>query len=176
MSGRRWGLRKLGSLLSAPAPSDGGTDRRPELPQPLSPAAREAIDAAREEARMLGHHTVGTEHLLLALTRNTASGACNVMERMGAAPAGVRAEILDAMVAGTAQASGRLPFTPRARLAVELSHRASIRIGASHTGTEHLLIGLAAEREGIAARALRNSGIVARSLENQVALDLDGQA
>lgn len=176
MSGRHWALRKLGRLLSAPTPAEASPGRGPELLQPLSSGAREALHAAAEEARMLGHQTVGTEHLLLALTRNTASGACNVMERMGATPAGVRANVLAAIVAGPVPASGRLALTPRARLAVELSHRASTRIGASHTGTEHLLIGLAAEGEGIAARALRQSGIVARNVENQVVLDLDGPA
>jgi hypothetical protein len=160
---------------SAPASVDATPGGSPELFERLSCAGRDTLDAAQEEARILGHRTVGTEHLLLALTRNPESGACKVMERMGATPAGVRAEVVDAVVTGPAPSSGPLAFTPRARLAVELAHRASFRIGASRTGTEHLLIGLAAEREGIAARALSKSGIIARTAEHQVIIDLDGK-
>ena len=160
---------------SAPASVDATPGGSPELFERLSCAGRDTLDAAQEEARILGHRTVGTEHLLLALTRNAESGACKVMERMGATPAAVRAEVVDAIVTGPAPTSGRLAFTPRARLAVELAHRASFRIGVPRTGTEHLLIGLAAEREGIAARALSKSGIVARTAENQVIIDLDGK-
>lgn len=160
---------------SGPALVDAAPDGRPELFERLSCAGRVTLDAAQEEARILGHRTVGTEHILLALTRNPESGACKVMERMGATPAGVRAEVAAAIVTGPAPTSGPLVFTPRARLAVELAHRAAFRIGVPRTGTEHLLIGLAAEREGIAAKALFKSGIVARTVEHQVIIDLDGK-
>jgi hypothetical protein len=168
--------------VESPTPPDSGSAAvagpgdagRPKLFERLSCAGRDTLDAAQEEARILGHRTVGTEHLLLALTRNAESGACKVMERMGATPATVRADVLSAIVSGATQASGRLAFTPRARLAVELAHRASERIGVPQTGTEHLLIGLAAEGEGIAAQALCKSGIVARTAETQVTVDLDG--
>lgn len=150
-------------------------DERPDLRERLSPAGLDTLEVAQAEARFLGHRRVGTEHLLLALTRNAESGACTVMERMGATPARVRADVLSAIVTGAAPISGPLAFTPRARLAVELAHRASARIGVPRTGTEHLLIGLAAEGEGIAAKALHKSGILARTAENQVTADLDGK-
>lgn len=161
-----------------PSPSaslNAAQDRRAELFERLSLAGQEALHAAQKEASALGHRSVGTEHVLLALTRQAESGACKVMERMGANPAKVRADVLNAVVAGAGPASGVLAFTPRARLAVELAHRAAGRIGVSQTGTEHLLIGLAAEAEGIAAKALHKSGIVPRTAENQVTADLDGK-
>lgn len=168
-------LRDLGRDPGAPAPADATPGGSPELFGRLSYAGRGILDAAQEEARALGHRTVGTEHLLLALTRDAGSGACKVMERMGATAVGVRAEVVGAIIPGPAPTSGRLVFAPRARLAVELAHRASLRLGVSLTCTEHLLIGLAAEKEGIAAKALYRSGIVARTAENQVISDLDGR-
>jgi ATP-dependent Clp protease ATP-binding subunit ClpC len=168
-----WGNRQQ---IPQASPSVSVTpDGRPGLLERLSAAGRETLDAAQEMARTLGHRTVGTEHLLLALTSNAESGAHKVMERMGTTPAKLRADVLGALVIGAAPTPGRLAFTPRARLAVELAHRASARIGVPQTGTEHLLIGLAAEGEGIAAKALQQSGICARTAENQVTADLDGK-
>jgi hypothetical protein len=161
-------------ILSSSASLDAARDRRTELFERLSLAGQDALNAAQEEASALGHRSVGTEHLLLALTRQSESGACKVMERMGVNPARVRADVLNAVVPGAGPTSGVLAFTPRARLAVELAHRAAARIDVSQTGTEHLLIGLAAEAEGIAAKALHKSGIVLRTAENQVTADLDG--
>jgi hypothetical protein len=176
---RRLGAQPRVNVDGSSAPPYSGsvdTPRPSAVFERLSPAGRDALDVARKEARILGHRTVGTEHLLLALTRNVESGACTVMIRMGATPAKVRADVLNAIVTGPVPtSSGRLAFTPRARLAVELAHRASIRIGVPQTGTEYLLIGLAAEGEGIAAKALFKSGIVARTAENQVIIDLDGK-
>lgn len=167
-------LRHAGNRPPAESPgpsSDGTHDQR----ERLSPGARSALDAAQEEARMLGHRAVGTEHLLLALTRNADSDACGLMKRMGASPAGVRADVLKVVAAGAAPTPDRPALTPRARLAVDLGHRAAIRIGAPYTGPEHLLIGLAAEGEGIAARTLYKSGILARTAEQHAAALLDGK-
>jgi ATP-dependent Clp protease ATP-binding subunit ClpC len=150
-------------------------DGRPDLLERLSPAGLDTLDAAQEAARTLGHRTVGTEHLLLALTSNAESAAGKIMERIGTTPAKVRADVLYALVTGAVPTSGDLAFTPRARLAVELAHRASTRIGVPQTGPEHILIGLAAEGEGIAAKVLHKSGIWARIVENQVTADLDGR-
>jgi ATP-dependent Clp protease ATP-binding subunit ClpC len=150
----------------------------------LTPAGRRVLDAARNEAWALGQSKVGTEHLLLALTRDPESGACRVLEQLGAIPSRVQADVLGSLVSGakSAPATGKIPpagplgLTPRARLAVQLGHRASARIGVPSTAPEHLLIGLAAEAEGVAAKALRNSGITARTAEKRVTSDLDGRA
>lgn len=141
----------------------------------LTPSALQAIVAAGEQATVLRHRAVGTEHLLLALSLDAESGAFRVMQRMGANPETVVADTLRALVPGTASRTDRPAFTPRARLAVELAHRASVRIGVTQTGTEHLLIGLAAEGEGIAAKALNKSGIIARIVESHVTAELDGR-
>jgi ATP-dependent Clp protease ATP-binding subunit ClpA len=140
----------------------------------LTDESRHVLDVARNEARTLGQSRVGTEHLLIALTRSTESRACRVMEQLGTTPPRVRADVLDSLTSGTKSLSGPSALTPRARLAIELGHRAAARIGAPMTAPEHLLIGLAAEGEGIAAKALRKSGIVARTAEKQVISDLDG--
>jgi ATP-dependent Clp protease ATP-binding subunit ClpC len=94
---------------------------------------------------------------------------------LGAVPATVRAEVLHVLVTGPEVEPAALTLTPRARLALELAHRASTRIGVPQTGTEHLLIGLAAESEGIGARTLGKSGISAKAAENQVTANLDGK-
>ena len=150
-------------------------DVNADLLNHLSPEGRHVLDVARIEARNLGHGRVSTEHLLLALTRDPNSGACRVLEQLGTTPARVRMSVLDSLLSGADPDPGALGLTPRARLAVELGHRASARIGVPLTAPEHLLIGLATEREGIAAKTLRKCGITARAAESRVASDLDGR-
>lgn len=146
-----------------------------DLLEHLTPEGHNVLEAAINEAWDLGHGRVGTEHLLLALTRNAESGACRVMEQLGTTPLRIRTDVLNSLTTGAKPSSVPLALTPRARLAVELGHRASARIGVPLTAPEHLLIGLAAEGEGIAAKALQKSGIVARTAENQVTANLDGR-
>lgn len=152
---------------------DAGLTGSPGQLERLSPDALNALVVAREQAIILRHRAVGTEHLLLALSLDSGSGAFQVMQRMGANPDAVRADISRFLVPGTGPASDLTSFTPRARLAIELAHRASARIGVPLTATEHLLIGLASENEGIAAKALNKFGVIARTAENQVTADLD---
>jgi ATP-dependent Clp protease ATP-binding subunit ClpA len=141
----------------------------------LTSSALNGLIAAAEQARTLRHRTVGTEHLLLALALDAESGAFRMMQRMGANPETIVNDTLRALVPGAMPAPDRPALSPRARLAVELANRASARIGVASTGTEHLLIGLAAESEGIAAKALYKSGIVARVAESHVIAELDGK-
>jgi ATP-dependent Clp protease ATP-binding subunit ClpA len=177
------GRNQFGPTVCATGWVKGAPEANAGLFDRLTPEGHHVLDDARYEACALGHHKVGTEHLLLALTRNLESGACRVMEQMRTAPLRVRTDVLGSLACGTEPppavdgkpAPGPLGLTPRARLAVELGHRASARIGAPLTGPEHLLIGLAAEGEGIAAKALRKSGITARTAENRVASDLGGR-
>lgn len=170
-AGLRWPRARRRITESIQTTQETGAD----LHDRLAPEGRLVLDIAQDEARALGHRRVGTEHLLLALTGNAGSGACRVLEQLGTTPLRVRTDVLNSIVTGAAPTSGPLALTPRARLAVELGHRASARIGVALTETEHLLIGLAAEGEGIAAKALHKSGIMARTAEHQVTADLDGR-
>jgi hypothetical protein len=171
------GIHRLFSRLRqrSSSPSAVLPEVKPDLLERLTPTALKALALAHDEAKTLGHRTVGTEHLLLALTRDPELTAYPVLEQLGAAPATIRAEVLAVVVPGRGVGAEVLPCTPRARLALELAHRASTRIGVPQTGTEHLLIGLAAESEGIAARTLRKFGISAKAAEHQVTTNLDGK-
>jgi ATP-dependent Clp protease ATP-binding subunit ClpA len=169
------GIRRLFSRMrqQSSSPSAVLPDVKPDLLERLSPAALKTLSFAQEEARTLGHRHIGTEHLLLALTRDPEFAAYKLLEQMGAVPATVRAQVVQILVTGPEAEPGALTFTPRARLALELAQRASTRIGVTQTGTEHLLIGLAAESEGIGARILGKSGISAKAVEHRVTANLD---
>jgi hypothetical protein len=171
------GIRRLFSRMrqQSSSPSAVLPDVKPDLLERLSPAALKTLSFAQEEARTLGHRHIGTEHLLLALTRDSEFTAYKLLEQMGAVPATVRVQVVQVLVTGPEAEPGAMTLTPRARLALELAHRASTRIGVTQTGTEHLLIGLAAESEGIGARTLGKSGISAKTAEHQVTTNLDGK-
>jgi ATP-dependent Clp protease ATP-binding subunit ClpA len=171
------GIRGLFSRMRQQSSSQSAVQPnvKADLLERLSPAALETLSFAQEEARTLGHRHIGTEHLLLALTRDPEFAAYKLLEQMGAVPATVRGQVVQVLVTGPETESGALTLTPRARLALELAHRASTRIGVPQTGTEHLLIGLAAESEGIGARTLGKSGISAKAAEHQVTTNLDGK-
>jgi ATP-dependent Clp protease ATP-binding subunit ClpA len=171
------GIRRLFSRMrqQSSSPTTVLPDVRPDLLNRLSPAALKTLSFAQEEAKTLGHRHIGTEHLLLALTRDPEFAAYKLLEQMAAVPATVRDQVVQVLVPGPEVGPGALTLTPRARLALELAHRASTRIGVPQTGTEHLLIGLAAESEGIGARTLGKSGISAKAAEHQVTTQLDGK-
>jgi ATP-dependent Clp protease ATP-binding subunit ClpA len=182
------GIRRLFSRMRhSGAPSSNGEPSqqsspaaalpnvKPDLLERLSPAALKTLSFAQEEAKTLGHRHIGTEHLLLALTRDPEFTAYKILEQMDAVPATVRTQVIHVLVTGPEVGPGAMTLTPRARLALELAHRASTRIGVPQTGTEHLLIGLAAESEGIGARTLSKSGISAKAAEHQVTTNLDGK-
>jgi ATP-dependent Clp protease ATP-binding subunit ClpA len=171
------GIRGLFSRMRQQSSSQSAVQPnvKADLLERLSPAALKALSFAQEEAKTLGHRHIGTEHLLLALTCDPECTAYKILEQMGAVPATVRAQVLQVLVTGPEPEPGALTLTPRARLALELAHRAATRIGVFQTGTEHLLIGLAAESEGIGARTLGKSGISARAAEHQVTTNLDGK-
>jgi ATP-dependent Clp protease ATP-binding subunit ClpC len=171
------GIRRLFSRMrqQSSSPTTVLPDVRPDLLNRLSPAALKTLSFAQEEAKTLGHRHIGTEHLLLALTRDPEFAAYKLLEQMAAVPGTVRDQVVQVLVPGPEVGPGALTLTPRARLALELAHRASTRIGVPQTGTEHLLIGLAAESEGIGARTLGKSGISAKAAEHQVTTQLDGK-
>jgi hypothetical protein len=158
-----------------PSPSPVLPDVKPSLLERLTPGALKSLSVAQEEAKSLGHRHIGTEHLLLALTKAPEFTAYRVLEQLGAVPSTVRAQVLQVLETGSGPGleSEALALTPRARLALELAHRASIRINVPETGTEHLLIGLAGESEGIGAKTLGKFSISAKDAEHQVTTNLD---
>lgn len=121
--------------------------------------AATALTLAQVETARLGHPAVGTEHLLLALADGSGSDACRILCELGTSCAAVHAAVEDALTAGAPALAERLHLTPRARVALDIAMRSAARLGAGATSPRHLLYGLAAEREGLAARILRNHGV-----------------
>ncbi len=121
--------------------------------------ARRVVVLAQEEARDLDHNYIGTEHLLLGLCHEGAGVAVDALEALGVSLAAVREQVEVIVGRGGQQPSGHIPFTPRAKKVLELSLRESQQLGHSYIGTEHLLLGLIREGQGVAARVLGNLGV-----------------
>jgi hypothetical protein len=120
--------------------------------------AREVVTVAQEEARGLGHNYIGTEHILLGLLREGDGVAAEVLRERGITLAGARAEVERIIGRGTAAPAGRIPFTPRSKKVLELSLREAKRLRHSYIGTEHILLGLLREGDGVAAEVLAGAG------------------
>jgi ATP-dependent Clp protease ATP-binding subunit ClpA len=128
--------------------------------------ARRAIVTAQEEARELNHNYIGTEHILLALLRrpeappNQEDGVASViLEEFGMSRDGVREEVIDTVGIGKGKAkTGHIPFTPRAKKVLELALREALQLHHTYIGTEHVLLGLIREGEGVAAQIMREHG------------------
>src|SRR5947209_3654087 len=116
--------------------------------------ARRVVVLAQEEARMLNHNYIGTEHLLLGLIHEGEGLAAKALESLGVTLEGVRSQVEDMIGVGTATPQGHIPFTPRAKKVLELSLREALQLGHSYIGTEHILLGLLREGEGVAAQVL----------------------
>jgi ATP-dependent Clp protease ATP-binding subunit ClpC len=121
--------------------------------------ARACIAHAQDEAREHNHNYIGTEHFLLALIRDENTAAADVLIGLGADLGELRAAT-DAIIGSAArEVSGQVPFTPRAKLVLEMSLREALQLGHTHIGTEHLLLGLVREGDGVAARVLTQHGL-----------------
>lgn len=120
--------------------------------------ARRAIALAQDEAQLLGHGYVGTEHLLLGLIHDGEGVAVQALTSLGVAPADVRAQVEAIIGHGQQAPSDQVPFTPRAKKVIELSVREALRLHHENVGTEHLLLGLIREGEGVAAAVLVRLG------------------
>jgi ATP-dependent Clp protease ATP-binding subunit ClpC len=123
--------------------------------------ARQSVVFAQEEARQLGHNYMGTEHLLLGLLREQDSIASRALERLGTGLDTVRAEVESIIGRGGGSPAGHIEFTPRAKKVLELSLREALQLGHNYIGTEHILLGLVREGEGVAAQVLvaRGAGL-----------------
>jgi len=120
--------------------------------------ARRVVVLAQEEARMLSHNYIGTEHILLGLIHEREGVAATTLESMNISLEAVRREIEKIIGQGQATPTGHIPFTPRAKKVLELSLRESLQLGANYIGTEHILLGLIREGEGVAAQVLQKLG------------------
>jgi ATP-dependent Clp protease ATP-binding subunit ClpC len=132
--------------------------------------ARGIVVLGQEEARLLGHDYVGTEHLLLGLTREGEGEAATTLEALGINLEDVRCEV-EAIIDGDRKqlpAHLQIPFTLGAREALNLSLAESVRLGHDHVGTEHLLLGLIREGDGVAARVLTRRGADLARVREQV--------
>jgi ATP-dependent Clp protease ATP-binding subunit ClpC len=120
--------------------------------------ARRVVVLAQEEARMLSHNYIGTEHLLLGLLHEDQGMAAQVLDEMGISLTSVREQVLEIIGSGDSAPSGHIPFTPRAKKVLELSLREALQLGTDYIGTEHLLLGLLREGEGVAPQILVKLG------------------
>jgi len=138
--------------------------------------ARKVIILAKEEARRFNHDYIGTEHILLGLIREGEGVAAAVLQKMGVSLENIRLEIEKLVQPGpTTQIIGDIPFTPRAKKTLELAAEEARSLGHNYIGTEHLLLGLIREGEGIASQVLLNLGLDLNTVRNEV-MELLGSA
>jgi prophage maintenance system killer protein len=137
--------------------------------------ARRVVQLAQEEARLLNHNYVGTEHLLLGLLGEGEGVAAKALASLGISLEAVRAQVEELIGYGQSAPAGHIPFTPRAKKALELSLREALQLGHNYIGTEHLLLGLAHEGEGVAAELLIGFGAGHARLRDQVLQLLTGE-
>ena len=130
--------------------------------------ARRVVVLAQEEARMLNHAHIGTEHLLLGLVHEGQGVAARALEALGISLEAVRREVEEIIGQGERPLSGHIPFTPRAKKVLELSLRESNELGHEYIGTEHILLGLVREGEGVAAQVLVKMGADLDRVRQQV--------
>ncbi|HEY4897982.1 MAG TPA: Clp protease N-terminal domain-containing protein [Solirubrobacteraceae bacterium] len=131
--------------------------------------ARQVVVLAQEEARTLKHNLIGTEHILLGLLREEEGLAARVLESLGITVERVRIEVMQVGAApGEDVASGQIPFTPRAKNVLELALREALSLGHNYIGTEHILLGLVRENEGVAARILLDFDADSEKIRNAV--------
>ncbi len=136
--------------------------------------ARRVVVYAQEEARMLNQNYIGTEHLLLGLIREEDGIAYKALTNLGINLVDVRLQVEDLIGKGVSTQVGHIPFTPRAKKVLELSLREALQLGHSYIGTEHILLGLIREGEGVAARVLLSLGADLEKVRNQVIQLLSG--
>ena len=130
--------------------------------------ARRVVVLAQEEARMLNHNYIGTEHILLGLIHEGEGVAAKGLESLGISLEAVRAQVEEIIGQGQQAPSGHIPFTPRAKKVLELSLREALQLGHNYIGTEHILLGLIHEGEGVAAKGLESLGISLEAVRAQV--------
>jgi ATP-dependent Clp protease ATP-binding subunit ClpC len=136
--------------------------------------ARQVVVLAQDEARALKHNYIGTEHILLGLLREEEGLAARVLESLDITVEEVRAQVARIVGQGDEVTSGQIPFTPRAKKVLELALREALSLGHNYIGTEHILLGLVRENEGVAARILLDFDADAEKIRNEIIRMLSG--
>ncbi|HEX9824141.1 MAG TPA: ATP-dependent Clp protease ATP-binding subunit [Actinomycetota bacterium] len=136
--------------------------------------ARRVVVLAQEEARLLNHNYIGTEHILLGLIHEGEGVAAKALESLGISLEAVRTQVEEIIGQGQSAPTGHIPFTPRAKKVLELSLREALQLGHNYIGTEHILLGLIREGEGVAAQVLQKLGADLNRVRQQVIQLLSG--
>jgi ATP-dependent Clp protease ATP-binding subunit ClpC len=136
--------------------------------------ARQVVVLAQDEARTLKHNYIGTEHILLGLLREEEGLAARVLDSLDITVEEVRAQVARIVGKGDEVTTGQIPFTPRAKKVLELALREALSLGHNYIGTEHILLGLVRENEGVAARILLDFDADAEKIRNEIIRMLSG--
>jgi hypothetical protein len=174
--GHHW-LARAGSVRLAPWA--GGqvllkSARRQTMFERFTDRARRVVVLAQEEARMLNHNYIGTEHFLLGLIHEGEGVAAKALESLGISLDAVRQQVEEIIGQGQQAPSGHIPFTPRAKKVLELTQREAQQLGHNYIGTEHILLGLIREGSGVAAQVLVKLGADLNRVRQQVIQLLHG--
>src|SRR6266699_2806024 len=145
-----------------------------EMFERFTDRARRVVVLAQEEARMLNHNYIGTEHILLGLIHEGEGVAEKALESLNISLDAVRQQVEEIIGQGQAAPTGHIPFTPRAKKVLELSLREALQLGHNYIGTEHILLGLIREGEGVAAQVLVKLGADLNKVRQQVIQLLNG--
>jgi hypothetical protein len=161
--------KERGSLASFASDAPGTREERRlgVVFERFTERARQVVVLAQDEARALKHNYIGTEHILLGLLREEEGLAARVLESLKITTEEVRAQV--ARIIGTGDepvVGGQIPFTPRAKKVLELSLREAMALRDSYIGTEHILLGIARENEGVASRILLDFGVDAEKIRD----------
>jgi len=148
--------------------------RRLHLFERFTDRARRVVVLAQEEARFLNHNYIGTEHILLGLLNEGEGIAAKALESLGISLTGVREQVVEIIGQGQQAPTGHIPFTPRAKKVLELSLREALQLGHNYIGTEHILLGLIREGEGVAAQVLQKMGAELQKVRQTVIQLLSG--
>lgn len=136
--------------------------------------ARQVVVLAQEESRELKHGLIGTEHILLGLLREEEGIAARVLESLDVSVERVRREVVRIVDYGEDETTVQIPFTPRAKKVFELAVREALSLGHNWIGTEHILLGLVRENEGLAARILSDLDVDSEKVRNEIIRFLNG--
>src|SRR5437870_2940983 len=147
---------------------------RTSLFERFTERARQVVVLAQDEARALKHNYIGTEHILLGLLREEEGLAARVLESLDITVEEVRAQVARIVGQGDEVTTGQIPFTPRAKKVLELALREALSLGHNYIGTEHILLGLVRENEGVAARILLDFDADAEKIRNEIIRMLSG--
>ncbi len=136
--------------------------------------ARQAVVLAQEESRALGHDYIGTEHILLGLVREEEGLAARALGSVGLSVEWVRAQVVGVVGSDEGMTSGQIPFTPRARNVLRVAAQESRALGHDYIGTEHILLGLLREKDGVVVRILLDRGVDFANLREEVVVRAEG--